>query len=93
MLLLEPYSKRFYALARIWRSKTMHKPWRKVVILGITAFVIYSLSLLVPSYPHIVERVYARGIYPVWAQITSSITGLLPISLSEILLLIGPRDG
>jgi len=67
----------------------MRSPWKKVILLGITALVVYILSRIAPAYPQAVERIYARGIYPIWAQVTSCITGILPVSLSEILLLIG----
>ena len=71
----------------------MRKPWRKVILLSIISISIYILSRTAQSYPHLVESLYSRSIYPVWAQVTSCITGILPVSLSEVLLLIGLPAG
>jgi hypothetical protein len=52
----------------------------------LSAPVFFALSLLAFRYPKVTETVYARGIYPFIVQPLSSITGLLPFSLGEILL-------
>lgn len=63
------------------------KPWKKVICLSAASGIVYILSLLAQHYPHIVERVYSRGIYPIYAQVFSCISGIFPISLSEFGLL------
>ncbi len=50
------------------------------------ALVFYALSQLAFRYPQVTETVYARGIFPFIMRPISAITGVLPFSLSEILL-------
>ncbi len=50
---------------------------------GPVFYVLFRLSFVWPSFT---ESVYSRGIYPVIAQGLSSLTGLLPFSLAELLL-------
>lgn len=67
----------------------MHRrPWTKVMVTGVSSVLIYILSRMAQGYPAMVERFYARGIYSVWAQALSSVTGIFPVSLSEIALLV-----
>jgi hypothetical protein len=46
----------------------------------------YAFFRLSFMWPSLTESVYSRSIYPVIAQVLSSITGLLPFSLAELLL-------
>ncbi|MGI5884659.1 MAG: DUF3810 domain-containing protein [Candidatus Spyradocola sp.] len=62
------------------------RAFRKVAVLGVAALLALGLTRLAQGYPEVVERVYSRGIYPVWGQVMSTLTGLLPVSLSEVLL-------
>lgn len=60
--------------------------FRKVALLGIASLAAWLLTRLAQSHPEAVERIYSRGIYPLWGQALSTVTGLLPVSLSEVLL-------
>ena len=42
------------------------RAFRKVAVLGVAALLALGLTRLAQGYPEVVERVYARGIYPVW---------------------------
>ena len=67
--------------------------WRRFLAPGallVLAALVFALTRLAQGAPEVVERVYARGIYPVFAQALSSLTGLLPVSLSEVLLCLLP---
>lgn len=46
----------------------------------------YLACRLAALWPELTERLYARGIYPVFAQFFSRVSGLMPCSLSELLL-------
>lgn len=50
---------------------------------GPVFYALFRLSFLWPSFT---EAVYSRGIYPIIAQGLSTLTGLLPFSLAELLL-------
>ncbi len=63
-------------------------PWIKAGILAVLALVVFLLAQVAPSQSALVERLYARGVYPIYAQLVSSVTGLLPVSLSEIVLFV-----
>lgn len=62
------------------------RPFRKAALLGIASLAAWLLTRLAQSHPEAVERIYSRGIYPLWGQALSTVTGLLPVSLSEVLL-------
>ena len=62
------------------------RPFRKAALLGIASLAAWLLTRLAQSQPEAVERIYSRGIYPLWGQALSTVTGLLPVSLSEVLL-------
>lgn len=63
-------------------------PWRKTIWLAAACAAVWLLSLLAQNHPQVVETLYARGLYRVWAQVVSTVTGILPVSLSEIALLV-----
>lgn len=66
-----------------------NKPWLKVVVTAAAAGVAYILSIFAKQTPAIVERFYSQGFYKVYSQVVSTITGLVPVSIAELLLLIG----
>ncbi len=53
------------------------------LLTGPIFYVLFRLSFLWPAFT---ESVYSRGIYPLLAQPLSTLTGLLPFSLGELLL-------
>lgn len=63
--------------------------WRKTAIAGGAAAVTCILCRIAPAYPEVVERVYSQGIYRIWAQLVSCVTGLVPVSITEIMVLVG----
>jgi hypothetical protein len=54
----------------------------KLAILGITGLMIYAA----PRYPQVVETYYSRWFYPYIVGLLSWLSGLLPISLAEMVL-------
>ena len=69
--------------------KKINKLWIKVIVAAVAAAVVFILSHCAQHYPQAAEKVYSRGIYRVYAQLYSTITGLVPVSVSELLLLAG----
>ena len=64
-------------------------PWIKALWAAGAALIAYIISLLAQGNPAAVEKFYARGFYRAYAQAVSTVTGLLPVSLTELALLIG----
>ena len=50
----------------------------------------YGLCALARRFPEATERIYSEGIYPIFAAPLSRLTGLLPVSVSELALIIFP---
>ena len=46
-----------------------------------------ALVLLARRNPDGVERFYSQGFYPAWARAFMAVTGLLPFSLAEVLVI------
>lgn len=46
-----------------------------------------ALVILARRYPDGVERLYSQGFYPAWARAFMAVTGLLPFSLAEVLVI------
>jgi len=66
----------------------MKRSVRRLIIWSILTVLTAILYHFAFDYPEIVEDVYSRGMYPVLTQIFGFLSGLLPISLIEILLYI-----
>lgn len=60
----------------------------KRVFFLLMAPVAYGLSSLSSNNPYITEKIYSTGIYPIISGILGRITGLLPFSLAELLILL-----
>ena len=63
-------------------------PWIRTIVCAVLAAVVFVLCHAAQGHTQAVERIYSQGIYKVWAQVTSTVTGLLPVSLSELALLV-----
>ncbi len=63
-------------------------PWSKALFAGGFALAAHIISLLAQLNPAAVEKFYAQGFYKAYAQIVSMVTGVIPISLSELCLLL-----
>ena len=64
---------------RFDRDRPVLGRWRRIAILLLPATLL--LQWLASFSPTIVERVYARGVYPVVARIPVLLTGWLPFSV------------
>ena len=64
----------------------------RVVALGLPLLALI-LQLLAARDPALVERVYARRIYPPLASSLARLSGTLPFSLAEALLILGSAAG
>ena len=61
-------------------------PWRRrlaAIGAGVAAFALFHIMAL---FPGVTETVYGRGIGPLTASGLSRITGLVPLSLAELLI-------
>lgn len=65
-----------------WRHQLRRLPWLLLIPLGI------FIPKLVQKYPDKVERIYARGIFPVLSRIVGWISSLVPVSLAELIIVI-----
>lgn len=65
-----------------WTHQLRRLPWLLLIPLGI------FLPKLVQKYPDKVERIYARGIFPVLSRIVGWISSLVPVSLAELIIVI-----
>ena len=63
-------------------------PWIRTIVCAVLAAAVFVLCHAAQGHTQAVERIYSQGIYKVWAQVSSTITGLLPVSLSELALLV-----
>lgn len=63
-------------------------PWIRTIVCAVLAAAVFALCHAAQGHTQAVERIYSQGIYKVWAQVSSTITGLLPVSLSELALLV-----
>ena len=64
-------------------------PWIRTAVAFAFALVFFILIWIAPGHEALVEKIYSRGIYKLWAQMVSGVTGLIPVSLTEIGLLVG----
>ena len=64
-------------------------PWIRTAVAFAFALVFFILTQIAPGHEALVEKIYSRGIYKLWAQMVSGITGLIPVSLTELGLLVG----
>lgn len=62
------------------------RSWLPALIAFGLGAVAFGLARLAAYSPALVERLYARGVWPVFSRPVSRLTGLLPFSLVEILL-------
>lgn len=63
-------------------------PWIRTAVSAAFAAAVLILNRAALGHAQTVERIYSQGVYRVWAQAASAITGLLPVSLSELALLV-----
>ena len=63
-------------------------PWIRTAVCAALAALVFALCRVAPQHPQTVERIYSQCIYKLWAQFSSTLTGLLPVSLSELTLCI-----
>lgn len=63
-------------------------PWIRTIVCAVLAAVVFVLCHAAQGHTQAVERIYSQGVYKVWAQVSSTVTGLLPMSLSELALLV-----
>lgn len=63
-------------------------PWIRTIVCAVLAAVVFVLCHAAQGHTQAVERIYSQGIYKVWAQVSSTVTGLWPVSLSELALLV-----
>ena len=64
-------------------------PWIRTAVAFAFALVFFILIRIAPGHKALVEKIYSRGIYKLWAQMVSGVTGLIPVSLTELGLLVG----
>lgn len=63
-------------------------PWIRTIVCAVLAAAVFVLCHAAQGHTQAMERIYSQGVYKVWAQVSSTITGLLPVSLSELALLV-----
>ena len=63
-------------------------PWIRTIVCAVLAAVVFVLCHAAQGHTQAVERIYSQGIYKVWAQVSSTVAGLWPVSLSELALLV-----
>ena len=64
-------------------------PWIRTAVAFAFALVFFILTQIAPGHEALVEKIYSKGIYKLWAQMVSGVTGLIPVSLTELGLLVG----
>jgi len=64
-------------------------PWIRTAVAFAFALAFFILIRIAPGHEALVEKIYSRGIYKLWAQMVSGVTGLIPVSLTELGLLVG----
>lgn len=64
-------------------------PWRRLAVLGLLAPGAWALQVLCALDPVTTDSVYSRGIFPPVRDVLTAISGWMPFSLGEVLLLSG----
>lgn len=61
---------------------------KKSLILPVLAFISFILTRILAHYPSFVESYYAEKLNPIFIRFISRLTGLIPLSLAEIIIFI-----
>ena len=79
-----PVKKRPHSFSQ--RMRGLWLPLLAVVLAGLG----FLATRLAPGHEAFIEAVYSRGLYRLWAMPISALTGLLPFSLAEVVVLSSP---